>query len=567
MREVLWSFCIRTNDHVTIVTQEYLRTADLSANNLARMRSSTLLISLFMVLGASAQDIGGRHVVLQEVTIPAMPGLHSFAWGQDNGEWLLIGGRTEGLHRRQPFAAFQASFNNTTVYVVNPTTSEIWSAALSTLPTAIFEQLQCTNMEFEQRGNTLYIIGGYGFSATANDHITHGKLTAVDVPATIAAIKNNSSMVPHFRQLSDTRLAVTGGYVAVLNDVFHLVGGQRFIGRYNPMGPGSGPGFIQEYTNAIRRFGIDDDGTSLSLVNFTETIDTANLHRRDYNLTSQIFPDGTQGLTVFSGVFQYASDIPWLNTVDITATSYSVVPLFEQLLNQYHTAHMAAHSTSLNSMITVFFGGIGRYFFDENNQLMDDINVPFVNTISRVERSGDGTMTETAIGNMPALLGAGAEFILAPSIPRLFNDVIDMDQLQGDTVVAGHIVGGIESSASNIFFINTGTQSSAATRIFRVLLVEVDATGIPEQPEEQQLLSATFLSGGTHLQITLNNPAAGYVELNVLDTSGRLVKKLFAARQPVGMLQFTSNVHDLATGGYILELRTHDRHQAIRIDR
>jgi hypothetical protein len=139
--------------------------------------------------------------------------------------------------------------------------------------------------------------------------------------------------------------------------------------------------------------------------------------------------------------------------------------------------------------------------------------------------------------------------------------------LQGDTVVAGHIVGGIESSASNIFFINTGTQSSAATRIFRVLLVEVDATGIPEQPEEQQLLSATFLSGGTHLQITLNNPAAGYVELNVLDTSGRLVKKLFAARQPVGMLQFTSNVHDLATGGYILELRTHDRHQAIRIDR
>ncbi len=531
------------------------------------MRSSSIFLSFFLVLSALAQDIGDRHVVLQEVTIPDMPGLHSFAWGQDNGEWLMIGGRTEGLHRRQPFAAFQASFNNTTVYVVNPSTSEIWTAPLSALPTAIFEQLQCTNMEFEQRGNTLYIIGGYGFSATANDHITHGKLTAVDVPGTIAAIKNNSSLVPHFRQLSDTRLAVTGGYVGVLNDVFHLVGGQRFIGRYNPMGPDFGPGFIQEYTNAIRRFEINDDGTTLSLVNFTETIDTANLHRRDLNMTAQIFPDGTHGFTAFSGVFQYASDIPWLNTVDITANSYTVVPVFEQLLNQYHTAHMAAHSTSLNSMNTVFFGGIGRYFFDANNQLMDDINVPFVNTISRVERIGNGTMTETAIGNMPALLGAGAEFILNPSVPRLFNDVIDLDQLQGDTVLAGHIVGGIESSAANIFFTNTGTQSSAAARVFRVLLIEDSTTGIFEQLEEQQLLSATFLSGGTQLQITLNNPAAGYVELNVLDTTGRLLKKLFGARQPAGMLQLTSDVHDLALGGYLLELRTQDRHQAIRIVR
>ncbi len=531
------------------------------------MRSSTIFLSFLLVLGADAQDIGNRHVVLQEVTIPDMPGLHSFAWGQDNGEWLMIGGRTEGLHRRQPFAAFQASFNNTTVYVVNPTTSEIWSAPLSTLPTGIAEQLQCTNMEFEQRGNTLYIIGGYGFSATANDHITHGKLTAVDVPGTIAAIKNNSSMVPHFRQISDTRLAVTGGHLGVLNNVFHLVGGQLFIGRYNPMGPGFGPGFIQEYTNAIRRFEVNDDGTTLSLANFTETVDTMNLHRRDLNMASQVFPDGTQGFTAFTGVFQYASDIPWLNVVDITANSYTVVPVFEQLLNQYHSAQMPAHSTSLNSMNTVFFGGIGRFFFDANNQLVDDINVPFVNTISRVERSGDGTMTETAIGNMPALLGAGAEFILEPSISCVFNDVIDLDQLQGDTVIAGHIVGGIESSAANIFFTNTGTQSSAAARVFRVLLIEDSTTGIIEQPEEQQLLSATFLPGGTHLQITLNNPNAGYVELNVLDTSGRLVKKLFGARQPAGMLQLTSDVHELASGGYLLELRTQDRHQAIRIVR
>ncbi|MBK9533902.1 MAG: hypothetical protein IPO10_01755 [Flavobacteriales bacterium] len=132
---------------------------------------------MFVLLYANAysQHVGNRNVVLEEITIPNMPGIHSFAWGQHNGEWLVIGGRTDGLHQRQPFAAFLASANNTMAYVLNPVTNEVWSADLSSLPTALFEQLQSTNLEFHQRGNTLYIIGGYGFSPTANDHITHSQ--------------------------------------------------------------------------------------------------------------------------------------------------------------------------------------------------------------------------------------------------------------------------------------------------------------------------------------------------------------------------------------------------------
>ena len=88
-------------------------------------------------------------------------------------------------------------------------------------------------------------------------------------------------------------MAVTGGYLGLLNDEFYLVGGQRFMGRYNPMGPDFGPGFIQEYTNAIRRFRIADDGTErYAITDYEETVDTAELHRRDYNLVPQIFPNG-----------------------------------------------------------------------------------------------------------------------------------------------------------------------------------------------------------------------------------------------------------------------------------
>lgn len=532
------------------------------------MRIPFLFLSVpFLFIESSAQDLGDRRIVLEEVTISGMPGVQSFAWGQHEGEWLLLGGRTDGLHRRQPFSAFLAADNNTMAHVVDPVTEEVWSASISGLPTAQFEQLQCTNLEFFQRGNTLYIVGGYGFSPTSNDHITHGRLTAVDVPGAITAVKNGTPLTPHFRQLADPRLAVTGGYLGLLNDEFYLVGGQRFIGRYNPMGPNFGPGFIQEYTNAIRRFRITDDGSTMAIADFVETVDTVNLHRRDYNLVPQVFPNGEEGFTAFSGVFQYTSNIPWLNTVDITSSGHTVAPAFEQLLNQYHTAHMPAFSASTNTMGSVFFGGIGRYYFDANGQLWDDPNVPFVNTISRVSRNADGSMDEIAIGTMPALLGASAEFITAPDIPTIFADVIDLDQLVGDTVIAGHIVGGIESSAANIFFVNTGTQSNATTRVFRVLLIRENGTGITDPESPENTLAVSPSPNGDQLVITLRLAKATTGELNLLDTSGRIVRKLLSARMPAGPQQLHNDVRGLDAGTYLVEWVTAEGRSVVRFVR
>lgn len=529
------------------------------------------LLALSFGLSATAlvaQDLGTRNVVLQEITIPGMPGIQSFAWGQHNGEWLLIGGRTDGLHRRQPFAAFLAADNNTSAYVVDPVTQQVWTASMSTLPAAVYQQLQSTNMEYEQVGNTLYIIGGYGFAAAANDHITHPRLTAVNVPAAINAIKNGQPLGPHFRSIADERMAVTGGYLGVLGDVFHLVGGQRFIGRYNPQGPNFGPGFIQEYTNAIRRFRIADDGTALAITDLTQVVDTAELHRRDYNLVAQIFPDGTQGYTAFSGVFRYDANLPWLNTVDITADSYTVVPGFEQLLNQYHGAHMPVYSTGDNRMSTVFFGGIGRYYFDANGQLVDDTNVPFVNTISMVERASDGSMEELAIGEMPALLGAGAEFIHNTGIPLIADAIVDLDALAGDTVLAGHIVGGIQSSARNIFFINDGTQSDASARVFKVLLVRDLTTGTsPAAPAPRDLLAVQAEPGSGEVFITVDLPVGGAVELDLLDSSGRQVRRILAARMTAGAQRMRVDLRDLTPGAYLVQLRTGEERRAVRFVR
>lgn len=525
------------------------------------------LLAILWFQQAKSQDLGDRRIVLQEFSIPGMPGIQSFAWGQHEGEWLLVGGRTDGLHRRQPFAAFLATDNNTMAYVVDPAIGQVWSAALNTLPAAQFEQLQSTNLEFAQRGDVLYVLGGYGYSATANDHITHPVMSAINVPGAITAIKTGQAIASHFRYVVDDRLAVTGGYLGLLDDAFLLVGGQRFIGRYNPMGPDFGPGFIQQYTNAIRRFRVSDDGTSLMLTDYMETVDTANLHRRDYNLVPQVFPDGSNGYTAFSGVFQYAEDIPWLNTVDVDANGYAVVPGFEQLLNQYHTAHLPAYSNTANTMHTIFFGGIGRYYFDENGQLWDDVNVPFVNTISRVTRTGSGGMTETAIGHMPALLGSGAEFIRTTDIPTSFDDIIDLDQLVGDTVVAGHIVGGIESSAANIFFSNTGTQSDATTRTFRVLLVRETNNAIAAPDAAFEPLSAALSADNEQLTTTFTLRASGTVHLSLTDTNGRVVSSLFEARLPAGKHTLEHTLKDLAAGVYVVELWAGEQHGSVRFVR
>ena len=50
------------------------------------------------------------NVEIEPLTISGAPGLHSFAFGKTStGKWVFVGGRIDGLHQRQPFAAFLAS--------------------------------------------------------------------------------------------------------------------------------------------------------------------------------------------------------------------------------------------------------------------------------------------------------------------------------------------------------------------------------------------------------------------------------------------------------------------------
>lgn len=435
------------------------------------MKRIAIIISTYFLLWLQVSGQSFEVGVEPMDWVPSI-GLQSFAWAQQDGYWLLVGGRLDGLHRRQPFASFDIAGHNKQLMVLQPSTGKIWTAALTELTTPIQDQLSATNMAFITEGEYLYIAGGYGYSATEKNHTTYPNLLALQVKKVIEAIKTGSTLIPHIRQISDPKFAVTGGALEKLDNHFYLVGGQRFVGRYNPHGPDHGPGFVQEYTNAIRRFTIEDNDEKLMVTHLTETIDTANLHRRDFNVVPQIMPDGQQGLTAFSGVFRRDADLPYLSSVNITGKGHAVQAGFEQIYNHYHCANIPLYSANANEMHTVFFGGISQYY-DSAGVLMKDDDVPFVRTIARVTRNASGLMKEFKLPlEMPALLGAGAEFIPLENLPHYANDVIKMDELPKGTTLIGYIFGGISSTAPNVFWTNNGTQSSANSTVYKVVIIK-----------------------------------------------------------------------------------------------
>lgn len=419
------------------------------------------------VIETKAQEPFKYSVKIDSIQLSGLPGIHSFAFAEHEGKWLIIGGRTDGLHPRQPFASFPESENNTEIYVVDIENQQVWSAELNSLPTSINEQLQSSNMNFYQDADTLVLIGGYCYSQSAATHKTFPNLTTINVSGLINAIVNNTDITPFFKQITDPIFAVTGGELSKLNELYYLVGGQRFDGEYNPMGH---PTYVQTYTDAIQTFTINNNGTELSFANYQKITDPIHLHRRDFNLLSHIFPDGNEGLVISSGVFQKYVDLPFLYPVEISGSDYVARTTFNQYLNNYHTAHANIYDSLENKMTSLFFGGISQYYYVDGALYQDDL-VPFVNTISGITRDNTGNLVEFYIpGGMPGFKGSSSEFLPNYNFSSKHSDILKETLFEGDTITIGYILGGISSPTKNPFSMNQTNRTAADKNIYIVKL-------------------------------------------------------------------------------------------------
>ena len=483
-----------------------------------------LVIAWFVLITSEifAQNFN-YNIQLEEVQIQNLGGLQSFAHANSGNKYLIIGGRLDGLHRRQPFASFDVNGHNNQLIVIDPNTKQTWKQALQGLPASIVEQLSSTNMQYIQEGDYVYVFGGYGYSNTAADHVTYPYVTAIKISSTINAILNNTSVAPFIRQIQDVDFAITGGQLRKIYDSFYLVGGQKFDGRYNPMG---NPTFTQTYLDAYWKFNIVDDGTNFQIINKTKTSNAQLFHRRDYNAVSQILPNGQQGITAFSGVFQPQADIPYLNSVNIDSNSYELNANFSQYYNHYHCANIALYDEMKNEMHTLFFGGIAQYF-DSAGILVQDNSVPFVKTIARVSRKSNNEMAEFKMPiDMPGYLGAGAEFLQTENLSKYSNEVLKLNEFTNDSTVLGYIYGGINSSAKNIFWINDGTQSSANANLYKVTLIKSLNTSnqtINKQSNNKLHLQMYPNPSKSEVHLYFNSTAASPVKIELYNEEGKLI--------------------------------------------
>lgn len=507
-----------------------------------------LLFATFLfscILSASAQQPFA--VTIADEPLTAMPGIHSFAFAQSNGKWLFIGGRTNGLHGFLTPFAFETQYANDQITVVDPVANTNWTASTSTLPDSIREPIISTNMEYHQEGNTLYMVGGYGWKSSINGFITFPTLTAIDVNGLMNAVIAGGAIDNYFRQITDTNLAIAGAHLEKMDTTYYLVFGHRFNSAYHEADTLNN----QRYSNAVRTFQIHDDGTNISITNFQEFTDTANFHRRDFNLVPQIFPDRQFGYTAFSGVFRYGIREPFVNSVDIKPMLFTVNNNFTQNLNHYESAVMPVYDSLNNTMHNIFFGGISLYYIDSATQAQTlDTLVPFVKTISRVTRSADSTMAEYVLPvTMPGYYGSNALFIPLASVSTFHGSIINLNALSGLTKV-GYIVGGINSPESNIS--ETGPENSvASTRVFAVYIDM--SVSVPELKLSSDISDFIVFpnpsSESVNLEFTVRTE--GKVKLELFDNSGKLIAVVFNSHVKAGQKKIvTANLRRYASAAF-----------------
>lgn len=489
---------------------------------------------------------------LNPVNINSLSGIHSYAFGQHDGKWLIVGGRLDGIHPRQPWAAFPENQNNADLYVIDPIGEQFWTAPISSLPSGIQEQLQSTNMNFHQVGDTLYIIGGYAYATSAADHITFPNLTTIIVSNTIDSIINSQSFSAQFQQITDQEFAITGGQLGYLDGEFYLVGGHRFDGRYNPMG---NPTYTQTYHTGYKTFEISNAFGNLTYSNLNQITDAVHLRRRDYNLMPQIYPDGAMGYMISSGVFQAVIDMPFLYPVDINSNGYIPQQGFNQYLSHYHSAKTAMYDSANNRMHNIFFGGLSQYYY-ENDTLVQDDQVPFVKTISLVTREADSSLTEYQLPiEMPGLKGASAEFIPNMAVSRYENSVLKLDEISGDSTLMGWIFGGIESTSQNPFTNNTIADTKADSSIFEVW-IKKNPLGV-DQIDGSNPFDFSVLPNQVAQNYTLriNNPSAAKMDYYISSIEGKIIEHDHMIDLTMGTVDIPmSRGSEISEGVYLITL-------------
>ncbi|MBK9731944.1 MAG: T9SS type A sorting domain-containing protein [Chitinophagaceae bacterium] len=481
-------------------------------------------------------------IELEQVDAPQLPGIHSYVKAVSDDKWLIVTGRIDGLHSFFPNSAFAPAEANQSIIVIDTDDWQVWSASVTLLPYSIRTSLSVSNAEFIQQGNQLYIVGGYGFDSLTNSKITFPTLTAINVDAVInEVVSGNNNLSPYIRQISDTVLSVTGGALQKIGATFFLVAGHNFTGLYTKLPTNS---FLQKYTNSISSFQLEDDGTNISITNFSKHTDTINFHRRDFNAIPLINGDGSESIGLYGGVFQYDKNLPYLNPVYINETAVITDTFFEQKMSQYTCPVIPCFDSVTHTMYTTFFGGISLYDCNDTSNIQEeDTLVPFINDITTVIRFENDSTTETVLPvKLSGLYGANADFFPVTNIPKYENGVLKLSALNGKQLI-GYLYGGINTNKANEGY------SYASNLVFRVYLTPDFATSTASNmlTDDFNIFPNPVYD---HLQIRFSLNTSQRVAITLVNLFGEEIATLADGIFSTGNQQVYFNAAHLTNGIY-----------------
>jgi len=528
------------------------------AHGIKRLLPS-LLVSLVAAGPVLAQFGSLPPFTIEIEPVPTtVPGIHSFAFAQSGSYWLIIGGRTNGLHGFSSNDGFPTMYANNDVVVIDTASWQYWTSSLSALPYSIADPLRSTNMQAFQDGDHLYISGGFGFDSVLYDYVTFPTLTAVHVDDMISAVQTGSSISPHIRQVTNNAFRVCGGEMFRLGSECYLIFGHNFQGWYtNP----PTPMFSQTYTNQVRRFSLSDDGVNLSATNFTSFTDTAQFHRRDLNVFPLVKPDESFALGCYGGVFRYNVNLPFLNPVYIDTAGMQTDNSYDQVMSHYTCAGLPVFDSLTGAMHTTFFGGISLNDYDpSSNTVIADTLVPFISDITTLTKYANGLTEECVLPvQLPGLLGSNAEFMLNRNLPHYSNEVLRFRSLPNQRVLAGYLYGGIRANSPNL------PLSSANDTVYRVYFTpDLSVSGVRsgEIDIEQLSLYPNPAQEFFTLQFKLNK--AIEAEAVIVDLSGRRIAGLAKRSYAAGAHSLPVDVSGLKEGMYFLRLVTRGDQRVIK---
>jgi hypothetical protein len=534
----------------------------------------SFFIGLTCLSATQAQPVVSLRIAdlwLEETNIPGFPAFHSGAVGQHEGKWIIMAGRTNGMHGFYPPFAFPGNGRQLNVYVVDPEEGNIWSVPNDGITDVrIREQLSSSNMQFAQRNDKLYITGGYGYMNAIDDFTTFPYLTSADMGCLTDSVIAGGDINSCFNVTEDSLFAVAGGRMGRIDERYFLVFGHYFHHRYSVADLGS---FIQRYTFQIRMFDLADSNSVFEPQNVQVVTDSVNFRRRDFNMTP--FEEGNEkGFYAWSGVFRDSVDLPHYTPVRIKSDgTYEVLP-FEQKLAHYHSGSFSFKTNSPGDMggqnMHVFLGGMAEYYPDQNNQISQDSLVPFTKQFSSVQKNTfSGEISEYYHGVIlypedycnyfqPGQIrfafneyeGTNAEFIPNPDlVSEQTGVVLDTSIFLSETpLLLGYVIGGIHSTGPNIADMNDPSLSFASDRIYKVYYTMRTCADIKESAVSRVGLFPNPTS--ETIRVDTDDELKTLI---ITDAAGKTV------RSQAGQIAYVLYVGDLAPGVYFLQAQTNEK--------